>query len=83
MNKTKDIFELKETHLVYDRINLYVSILVIALMSPIRGVIRRIEVARTPVAVWDDPTLRASASGGRPARRSLRSTLGASEPKGA
>ncbi|WP_446044677.1 hypothetical protein [Streptomyces olivaceus] len=85
MNKSKNIFELSEQKepFVYDRIILYISIVMTAVMAPVRRVLSRIEVARTPVAVWDDPTLRAQASEGRPARRSLRSprTLRASEPK--
>ncbi|MFC7818698.1 hypothetical protein ACFUTR_29165 [Streptomyces sp. NPDC057367] len=85
MNKSKNIFELSEQKesFVYDRIILYVSIVMTAVMAPTRRVLRRIEAARTPVAVWDDPTLRAQASEGRPARRSLRSprALRTSEPK--
>ncbi|WP_125492478.1 hypothetical protein [Streptomyces sp. WAC 04229] len=84
MNKSHDIFELSEKEpFVYDRIILYVSIVITPVMALFRRLFRRIEAARTPVAVWDDPTLRAQASEGRPARRSLRTprTMRTSEPK--
>ncbi|MET9062823.1 hypothetical protein ABZX99_33995 [Streptomyces antibioticus] len=72
----------KETNPVLNRILFIVSIVVTAVTSFIASIVRRIRTARTPVAVWDDPTLKAPQSAeltprqSRPARTPV-----TSEPK--